>query len=118
MFIEDEVNPLAIKFVEGDWGIILPINLKTEDGETITNSDNFVIKIFEKINEEPLIEKTFSNIQNNTIEFQLTEIDTEKLPVGNYFYDLDWYQDNNFLCNLIAKEKLVVIEKAGNVDEG
>ena len=117
MFIEDENRPLKITFIEGDWGIILPIELEPEDDETITNNDSFIIKIFTKINGEPLITKTYSNIENNTIEFQLTKEESSLLPVGTYRYDLDWYQNNSFLCNLIPKQIIHVREKAGVVNE-
>ncbi len=109
-------NPLEIEMVEGDYGITLPIIIETED--TLSASDRFVLKIFKKINGDPLISKDYSNIQNNTINFELTETESLSLPVGRYFYDLDWYQNDVFMCNLVAHESYVVNEKAGAVNEG
>lgn len=117
MFIENENYPLRITMTEGDFGITLPIELETEDEETITSDDSFVLNIFKEINSEPLVSKTYSNIQNNTIEFSLTEEESLLLPVGCYYYDLDWYQNNSFMCNLVPKESFRVVEKAGAVNE-
>ena len=111
MFI---VNDLKINMTEGDYGIVLPITLITDE-ETITSDDSFVIKIFEEINGEPLVTKNYTDIQDNTIEFSLTEEETILLPVGSYYYDLDWYQNDVFMNNLIAKEYYEVVEKAAKV---
>ena len=111
MFI---VNDLKIEMTEGDYGITLPITLVTDD-ELITSDDSFSIKIFSEINGEPLVSKSYTDIQDNTIEFSLTEEETLLLPVGEYYYDLDWYQNGIFMDNLIAKEFYGVIEKAGKV---
>lgn len=107
----------TIEMIEGDYGLVLPIQLEVEGEETITAEDTFVIKICQKVNETPLVEKSYSDIQNNTIEFSLTENESEKLSVGNYLYDLDWYNGQVFLGNLIAKSKFMVKEKAGVVNE-
>lgn len=106
-----------LEMIEGDFGIILPITLETESEETITAIDSFSIKIFSEINTTPLITKTYTNIQNNTIEFELTESESALLHVGTYYYDLDWFQGQNFLGNLIAGASLSVREKAGVVNE-
>ena len=117
MFIENEAYPLRITMTEGDFGITLPIELITEDEKIITSADEFVIKIFKKINTEPLVTKTYSNVENETIEFNLTEEESSLLPVGDYCYDLDWYQNGVFMCNLVRAETFVVEEKAGVVNE-
>ena len=106
-----EVEDTKISMTERDFGIVLPIEL--ELNSEITSKDNFSIKIFKKINEEPIIEKTYSNIIENTINFQLTEEESKLLEVGSYYYDIDWYQENSFLNNIIAKAKFKVSEKAG-----
>lgn len=108
----------TIKMVEGDYGIVLPIELSLESTEQeITSSDKFSIKIFKDINSTPIVSQEYSNISNNTIEFKLTKEESEKLKVGKYKYDIDWYQDNTFLSNLLAKKLLIVEEKAGAVNE-
>lgn len=115
MFIEDNKNPLRIIMTEGDFGLILSIEITPEEGELITQDTNFQINIFKEINEEPLISKTYSNIENNIIPFELTEEESLLLPVGKYIYDLDWYENGAFMCNIIAKEKYTVIEKGKKV---
>lgn len=99
-----------IKMIEGDYGIVLPIKIESQ---TLDVNDKFSVKIFKKVNEEPIIAKEYTNIENNTIEFKLEKEESEKLKVGRYFYDLDWFQDNNFLGNVIAKKSFIVKEKAG-----
>lgn len=109
MFIECD-DETKIKMVEGDFGIVLPIEI---EGIEIAPEDIFSIKIFKDINEELIIEKTYDNVTNNTINFELTKENSEKLKVGRYYYDLDWYQGEKFLGNLVAKSTYTVIEKAG-----
>lgn len=106
---------ITIKMTEGDFGIVLPIEIEAET--ELTADDGFSIKIFKDINTEPLITKTYSGIKNNTIDFKLIEEDSLKLKVGTYKYDLDWYQEGSFLANIIAKASFKVQEKAGLVNE-
>lgn len=109
MFIKSS-NELEIKMIEGDFGIVLPIEI---EGITISNDDELSFKIFENINEVPIISKTYNNISDNTINFKLTKEESQLLKVGYYFYDIDWYKGESFLGNLVAKETLSVLEKAG-----
>lgn len=106
-----------LEMIEGDFGLILPIELEVDDEETITPQDSFSIKIFKEINGQAIIEKNYSNLQDNTINFQLSKEESERLSAGRYFYDLDWYQGNIFLGNIIAKAYLTVREKAGVPNE-
>lgn len=112
----DEENK-TLEMVEGDFGLILPIELEVDNDETITSDDSFSIKIYKEINGQAIIEKNYSNLQDNTINFQLSKEESERLLVGRYFYDLDWYQGNTFLGNIIAKAYLTVREKAGVPNE-
>ena len=109
MFIEYD-DDTTIGMIEDDFGIVLPIEI---EGIEITTEDQFSIKIFKNINEEPIITKTYSNIFDNTINFELTKEESQLLKKGSYYYDLDWYQENKFLGNLIAKARFKVLEKAG-----
>lgn len=106
------LNDKSIKMVEGDFGIILPIVIQTT---TNISEDTFKITIYSKVDTEPIITKEYNNISNNTINFQLTENDSQKLKPGMYCYDLDWYNENTFLGNLIAKKNFKVEDKAGVV---
>ena len=109
MFIDYD-DDTTIGITEGDFGITLPIEI---EGIEISSNEQFDIKIFEKVNEPPILTKTFSNISNNTIEFKLTKEESELLKVGSYYYDIDWYEGENFLSNITAKAKFKVLDKAG-----
>lgn len=94
---------------EGDFGIELPI---TMTGTTFAAEDSVKLTIKDAINGNTLLEKDFSNIQNNTINFELTREESEQLPVGSYVYSLDWLQTGHFLCNIIPASAYKVVEKA------
>jgi hypothetical protein len=106
---------LNISMIEGDYGITLPIKLVSP--QEMTSSDKFSLKIFKKKNTEPLISKEYENIADNTINFSLTEEESKLLSRGRYYYDLDWYQNNSFLGNLVAESYFDVKDKAGAINE-
>lgn len=110
-----KVEDGKISMIEGDFGIVLPIQIEMGEEEQITEDDCFAFKIYEKINEKPVVEKIYKNIKDNTIPLKLEEDDSKKLKVGTYYCDLDWVQENSFLNNIIAKEKFQVKEKAGEI---
>ena len=105
----DETNELSM--ARGDFGIQLPI--KIED-ITLASGDSIKIAITSRMNGTAIIEKEYTNIQNSTVNLELTEAESAKLPVGNYFYILDWYQDGNFMCNIINDGVFRVVKKACN----
>ena len=109
MFIEYD-DDTTIGMVEGDFGIVLPIEI---EGAELSSNDQISINIFDRTSEEPLITKTFNNITNNTIDFKLTKEESQLLKVGTYYYDIDWFQGENFLGNITAKAKFKVLDKAG-----
>ena len=111
MFKVDEENK-RIEMIEGDFGITLPIEINIE-GTELTSTDKFVLKIFKEINEDAIIEKIFENVTNNTIELKFTEDENSKLKVGRYYYDIDWFQEDVFLSNILARKRFIVNEKAG-----
>ena len=98
-----------LSMVEGDWGIILPVEI---GGITFSASDEIKITIKKELNGDPLIEKVYSNITQNTVNLEFTEAESELLPVGVYVYSLDWYQDGAFMCNIIDRSSLKVVDKA------
>ena len=103
------VNGQDLKMVEGDWGIQLPV---TESGTTLTASDELKLTIKTAINGDTIVSKTFTNIQQNTVNLELTEAESALLPVGSYVYLLDWHQDGAFMCNIIPSAQFKVVEKA------
>ena len=102
------VKGKSIQMTEGDYGVSLPITIS---GTTFTASDEVKLTIKADVNGESVLEVVFSNIQNNTVNLSLSESDSEKLKVGTYVYSLD-YQNNSFMCNIIAASPFKVVEKA------
>lgn len=107
-YMNEEKNRLEM--IEGDFGIALPIEI---EGITLDTSDSISLKVFKEINNIPIISKIFSDISNNTVELEFSREESKLLSVGNYYYDVDWFQGEKFLGNIAAKKKLCVKEKAG-----
>ena len=101
-------NTRDIQMTVGDYGVKLPFKFKYI---TIANDDYFKFTIKTGVDDEPLIEIDITDIENNKVEIELSKQDSDKLSVGTYFYNLDWYQDNNFNCNLIRLAKFEVMKK-------
>lgn len=101
-----------IEITEGDFGTVLPITIS---GIELTGDDKLSLKIFKEIDGEPIITKVFENIVNNTLELKFTEEESKKFEVGDYYYDLDWYQEDMFLSNILDSKKFTVKDKAGKV---
>lgn len=113
MFEIDEQKQ-KIGITEGDYGKVLPLELEDLDTE-LTSDDKFSLKIFKEIDGKPIIEQVYENIVDNTIEFKLTKEESALLEIGSYYYDIDWYQENVFLTNIVKKKIFEVSEKAGKV---
>lgn len=102
-----KVSNNDIQMVEGDFGIELPISVS---GTTLTASDE--LRLTFKRGAETILEKEYSNIENNTISLSLTEQESALFPVGLYVYSLDWYQDGVFVCNIVPLAVFKVVGKA------
>ena len=102
------VNGNELKMTEKDFGIGLPV---TVSGVTLGNSDSLKFTFKDKMNGTTILEKEFNGIVNNTVSLVLSEGDSDKFPVGVYVYRLDWYQNGNFMCNLIESALLRVGDK-------
>ncbi len=97
-----------LKMTEGDYGLQVPIKLI---GGTITASDEFRILINDARDQATIIEKHYSNIQDDKILFELTEAESALLPIGSYLWGLDWYQSGAFMDNLIPMSSFKVTKK-------
>ena len=93
---------------EKDFGIELPV---TVTGVELDNQDSLKFTFKNKVNGELVLEKTFDGITDNTVNLVFTEEESDKFPVGIYVYRLDWYQNGNFMCNLIEVALLRVGDK-------
>ena len=112
------VNGKEICMTKGDYGINLPITI---NGITFGQNDEIRFTLKRKQdhcynNSQPahqvVLTKTYTDIQQNTINLELTKEETDKLNVGAYIYSLDWYQSDQFMCNLIPSASFKVVEKA------
>lgn len=98
-----------LQFVEGDWGIAELVKIH---GAEITENDSFKFTFKTKRNGELILEKIYTDLEENTIELSLTEQESQLFPVGSYVYSLDWYQNGLFLCNIVECGSLKVVDKA------
>ena len=104
-----KVKNVDLQMTEGDWGVELPI---TFNGITLGAQDSIKLTIKTAKNGEEIVTKDFSDIAGNTINLELDEVDSAKLPVGVYCYLIDWYQAGSFLCNLVESASFKVVDKA------
>lgn len=102
------VNGQDIKMCEGDYGVALPITIT---GTTLEAFDEVKFTVKKVVNGSVMLEKTFSNISQNTINLELTETESNHFKVGTYYYALDWYQNGEFMCNIIPIGAFKVVEK-------
>ena len=103
------VTGLNLSMAEGDFGISLPVTIS---GVTLGNQDSVKLTFKATANGEAILEKNFSSIVDNTVSLEFTEEESELFPVGAYVYSLDWYQNGNFMCNIIPAASLKVVDKA------
>lgn len=104
-----KVNGKNLTMTEGDFGLELPVAIS---GTTFAASDSVKIIVKATPNSEAIIEKTFSDIQDNTVKLVLSESESALLNVGTYVYTLDWYSDGVFMCNIIEQATFKVVDKA------
>lgn len=99
---------LNLCMCEGDFGLTLPIEIS---GTTLTAADSIKLTIKAAKDGEAIIEREMTP-NDNTVNFTISEQETALLPVGVYVYALDWYQNGNFMCNIIPVGILKVVDKA------
>lgn len=101
-------NSYQLQMTEGDYGIQLPVIV---EGTELTENDSLKITFKTHKNGELIFDKEYTNIENNKIQLELTQEESEKFPVGNYVYSIDWFQNNMFMCCLINQAGFKVVEK-------
>ena len=97
-----------LQMCEGDYGVAIPITVK---GVTLDALDSVKVTIKTEKNGATVLEKTYSSVSNNTVNFSLTAAETAKLSVGTYIYVLDWYRSGTFLYNILPAATLKVVDK-------
>lgn len=103
------VTGQKLSMAEGDYGIALPVEIS---GVTLGEQDSIKLTFKASANGDEIFSKEFNGITDNTVELELTEEESELFPTGTYVYLLDWYQDGNFMCNIIPSANLSVVDKA------
>lgn len=104
-----DVRNSDLSMTEGDFGIILPVTIS---GATLEADDSIRLTIKDTQNGEAIVTKEFTAIVDNTFNFEISETETALLKVGVYVYSLDWFQNGNFMCNIIPCAKFKVVDKA------
>lgn len=102
------VSGTTLIMTEGDYGIKLPVTIS---GTTLGAGDSVKLIFKAKQNGDELLVKDFDSITDNTVDLDLTEAESALFSVGSYVYSLDWYQDGNFMCNIIPSAILKVVDK-------
>lgn len=103
------VSGLQIQMAEGDYGVLLPVTIS---GATFDEHDVVRVTFKTDMNGETILEKDYNNLSENTFNIELTEAESSRFPVGWYCYSIDWYQDGNFLCNIVPYASFRVVDKA------
>ena len=101
-------NGSSLQMCEGDYGVAIPMKVRCV---TLDALDSVKVTIKTGTNRATVLEKTYTNVSNNTVNFQLTAAETAKLPVGDYIYVLDWYRSGTFMYNLLPAAALKVVDK-------
>lgn len=101
-----DVNRLIM--TEGDYGVELPVTIT---GVTLDANDSLRFSFVDSEG-NLILEKDYSEIVDNEVALSFTEEESAQLPAGAYAYSIDWYQDSNFLCNLVVGCVLRVVDKA------
>ena len=104
-----DVSGYNLQMAEGDYGLALPISIS---GTTLGAQDSIKLTFKTVINGDEILSKTFDGITDNTVSLELTEAESALFPVGKYVYRLDWYQNGNFMCNIIPSALFKVVDKA------
>ncbi len=104
-----KVNGDKLQMAKGDYGISLPV---TVTGASFGAHDSLKFTFVRPQNSYVVLEKEFSNIEQNTANLEFTAEESALFRSGTYAYSLDWYQDGNFMCNIIPRASFEVVDKA------
>lgn len=104
-----DVSGYNLQMAEGDYGLALPILIS---GTTLGEQDSIKLTFKTAVNGDEILSKTFDGITDNTVSLELTDEESALFSVGVYVYRLDWYQNGNFMCNIIPYAQFRVVDKA------
>lgn len=98
-----------LQMAEGDFGMELPV---TVSGVTLGENDSLLFTFKDNANGNTILTKQFSNVSQNTVNLVFSSSESALFSVGIYVYSLDWYQSGHFMCNIILRSTLQVVDKA------
>ena len=99
----------ALEMTEGDYGIELPVTI---NGATLGEDDTLKFTFKAAADGEALLEKEYTDPTDNAVFLSFTEEESAKFAAGKtYIYSLDWYQEGEFLCNVIPRGNFRVVNK-------
>ena len=103
------VTGLNLNMTEQDYGVQLPVEVR---GAEFGPADTIKLVIKEKMNGPSILEKDFTNLSENIFNLVLTQAESNSLPVGDYVYRLDWYNNGSFMDCLVERSHFKVVDKA------
>ena len=103
-----KVDGNKLQMTVGDYGVKLPVTI---NGIAITQSDSFRFTFVDAANKNQILTKVFSDVQESELDLEFTEGESSLFVVGYYLYSLDWFQNGNFMCNLIDEGSFKVVKK-------
>lgn len=102
------VQQTNISMAEGDYGVQLPVMVS---GTEFTVSDTLKFVFKNRKNGTVILEKEYVPT-DSTVSLELTQAESALFSPGVYVYSLDWYQNGNFLCNIVPLSNFKVVDKA------
>ena len=102
-------NEDVLQMTEGDFGVALKMSLIDYP---ISASDSVDFVVVDKIHGDEIVKKTYTSIENNAVNIELTAAESALLEPGEYVYRADWYQDGVFMDNLSRVGIFRVVVKA------
>jgi len=100
-------NSTDLIMTEGDFGVEIDLNF---NAITISALDTVRVEVRTEKNGDPILTKEYTGV-TSVLPLSWTEEETALLTPGNYLYNLDWYSNGVFMCNLINNSKLQVKDK-------
>lgn len=99
-------NGNSITMTQNDFGVGLPLSFPETE---INEEDTLAFIIKKSSGGQVIINKTFTNISNSSIEIALTKEESAKLLTGSYVWKVNWYRGQQFLMCLIGPAPFKVV---------
>lgn len=97
-----------LEMCEGDYGVTLPVEIT---GTEFTANDTIRITFKTAKNGRTILEKE-ATPQEGVIDLSFTAEESALFPIGAYVFCIDWYQDGQFMCNILPVASFRVVDKA------